>query len=99
MKVNIETVGFKADGKLVSFIEKKIDKLGRFHDGVLSADVKLRLEKDENKENKVAEINLRVPQNDLFAKRQSISFEESVDTVLDALKKQIEKHKERVLKR
>lgn len=99
MKVNIETVGFKADAKLVSFIEKKIDKLGRFHDGVLSADVKLRLEKDENKENKVAEINLRVPQNDLFAKRQSVSFEESVDTVLDALKKQIEKHKERVLKR
>lgn len=99
MNTKIETLGFKADAKLLDFVEKKVAKLNRFHDSVVAVDVKLRLEKDESKENKIAEISLKVPQNDLFAKRQTVSFEESVDTVIDALKKQLEKHKERSSKR
>lgn len=99
MNVKIETLGFKADVKLVEFVEKKISKLNRFSDAVVVADVKLRLENDESKENKIAEIGLKVPQNDLFAKRQSSSFEESVDGVIEALKKQLEKHKEKQQRR
>ncbi len=99
MNVQIESLGFKADQKLLDFIDKKVAKLTKFHDGVVAADVKLRLEKEETNENKIAEIKLRVPQNDLFAKRNSSSFEEAVDDVVEALRRQLKKHKEKQIGR
>lgn len=96
MNINIESLDFKADKKLLDFIEKKVNKLTKFYDGIVSADVKLRLEKEENKENKVAEVKLKVPQSDLFAKRNSTTFEEAVDNVTEALRKQLKKHKEKL---
>ncbi len=93
MNVQIESVGFKADKKLLDFIDKKVEKLTKIHDGVVAADVKLRLEKEESKENKIAEIKLRVPQNDLFAKRNNTSFEEAIDDVVEALRRQLKKYK------
>lgn len=95
MNINIESIDFKADKKLLDFIEKKVEKLTKFYDGIVSVDVKLRLEKDETKENKIAEIKLNVPQSDLFAKRNSDTFEESVDEVVEALRRQLKKHKEK----
>lgn len=99
MNINIESLDFKADKKLLDFIEKKVNKLTKFYDGIVSADVKLRLEKEENKENKVAEVKLKVPQSDLFAKRNSTTFEEAVDNVTEALRKQLKKHKEKLVGR
>ncbi|PVX50924.1 putative sigma-54 modulation protein [Balneicella halophila] len=99
MNVNIESLDFKADKKLLDFIEKKVDKLTKFYDGIVSADVKLRLEKEESKENKIAEIKLNVPQSDLFAKRNSTTFEEAVDDVVEALRRQLKKHKEKLMRR
>ncbi len=95
MNVNIESLDFKADKKLVDFIEKKVDKLAKFYDSIVSADVKLRLEKEENRENKVVDIKIGVPQNELFAKRNSKSFEEATDEVVEALRKQLKKYKEK----
>lgn len=99
MNVNIESLGFKADVKLLDFINKKIQKLSKLHDGLISADVKLKLEKEEGRENKIAEIKLMVPQDELFSKKKSTTFEESVDLVADALRRQLKKHKEKVQKR
>lgn len=96
MNINIESLDFKADQKLLDFIEKKVDKLSKFHDGIVNANVKLRLEKEEAKENKVAEIKLGVPQSDLFAKRNHATFEGAVDDVVEALRRQLKKHKEKL---
>ncbi len=95
MNVRIKALDFKADKKLVDFIEKKVEKLSKFYDSIVSADVKLCLEKEENRENKVVEIKISVPQNELFAKRNSKSFEESVDEVVEALRRQLKKYKEK----
>lgn len=43
--------------------------------------------------NKAAEVRLRVPGNDLFAKKQGPRFETALDECIDALRKQWEKHK------
>lgn len=99
MNVNIESLDFKADKKLLDFIEKKVNKLTKFYDDIVAANVKLRLEKEDAKENKYAEIKLNVPQSDLFAKRNSTTFEESVDDVIEALRRQLKKHKEKQLGR
>ncbi len=95
MKTKIQSVHFDADKKLLEFIQERIDKLTHYYDGIISSDVILRLE-NNGIDNKVAEIKLMIPGNDLFAKKQGKSFEEAIDTTLDALKTQVKKHKEKV---
>ncbi len=98
MNVNISSLHFKTDSKLEDFIQKKLTKLTGRYDGVLGSDVILKLDKSDSHENKVAEIKLNLKGMELFAKKQSKTFEEATDMAVDALKKQIEKHKERFKK-
>lgn len=95
MKVNINSVHFKTDKKLDSFITEKVEKLSDLYDGIIGSEVTLRVNNGEDHDNKVAEIRLLVPGNDLFAKKQSKSFEEATDIAVDALRKQLSKHKKK----
>jgi len=96
MNIRINAVRFDADIKLEQFIEKKVSKLSRYFDEIINAEVFLKLENTPDLENKVVEIKLDMPGNELFARKQSRSFEESTDIVVDALKQQILKHKEKL---
>lgn len=98
MKVNINAVHFKTDTKLENFIERKIGKLSGMFEGVIGSEVTLKVEQSEKKDNKIAEIRLLIKGYDLYAKKQSKTFEEATDTAIDALKKQLEKYKKRVKK-
>ncbi len=93
MNVKIQTVKFDADKKLVAFTEEKVAKLGRFSDDLLGAEVIFKLDKDVEMGNKVAVVKLNATGGELIAERQCKTFEESVDQCVDALKKQLEKHK------
>lgn len=95
MNVQIHSVRFDADKKLIDFVNQKIKKLVQYSDDIVNAEVYLRLDKDQDRENKISEIRLELPGGPLFAKKQSKSFEESTDDVIEALKKQITKHKEK----
>lgn len=95
MNVQIQSVKFDADARLVSFIEQKIAKLDRFVERATSAEVILKLDKDFEKGNKVATITLAVPGGELVAEAQCKTFEEAVDQSIDALKRQVEKHKDK----
>ncbi len=96
MKVKISSLHFRTDQKLDDFIESKVSKLYTLHDQITGSEVILKLDKDSSKENKVAEIKLDVPGADIYARKQSKSFEEATDLAVDALKKQLIKHKERL---
>lgn len=98
MNIKINSVHFKTDQKLDSFIEKKVQKLSAIHEGVMGSDVILKIDNSENRENKVAEIRVLLKGEELFAKKQSKTFEGATDMAVDALKKQLEKHKERFKK-
>lgn len=95
MKVKIQSVHFDADQKLESFIHNKLEKLISRNQNIVVADVTLRLDKAESVENKIAEIRLEVPGNNLFAKKQSKSFEEAADTAVEALNRQLVRYKEK----
>ena len=95
MNIRIKAVKFDADSKLEDFIQKKVSKLGKFFDDIITAEVFLKLENTADLENKVVEVKLDIPGSDLFARKQTKSFEESTDEVVDALKQQILKHKEK----
>lgn len=98
MKVSINSVHFKADNKLENFIQRKVGKLSGLFEGVIGTEITLKIDKAETKVNKVAEIRMQIPGYDLYAKKQSNTFEEATDTAVSALKKQLEKHKGRFKK-
>jgi putative sigma-54 modulation protein len=98
MNIQIHSVKFNADKKLIDFVNLKVDKLKQLSEDIVSAEVFLRLDNDQERENKITEIKLEYPKGPLFAKKQSKSFEESTDQVIDALKKQIKKQKEKLKK-
>lgn len=89
MKITIQTRGFKATKKLLSFITKKLNKLDELNNTIVEGHVVFRLDKSDVQENKICEIKLAVPGNDLFASRQTQSFEESASKVIRALKRQL----------
>ena len=95
MDTQMHAIHFKADQKLLSFIQERLNKLEQFNDQIVSAEVYLRLDKDREKENKIAEIKLHVPGKDMFAKKQCKSFEEATNVAVEALRRQIMKDKTR----
>ena len=95
MQIQVHSVRFDADKKLIAFIEEKVEKLTLFSDNIIGADIYLRVDKGESIENKVSEIKLLVPGKDLFAKKTSKSFEAAVDDAVEALRRQIKKYKEK----
>jgi len=99
MQVQVHSVHFDADVKLLNFVKGKLNKLEQFHDQIIGTEVFLRLDKNDLNQNKVAEIKLAVPGKDLFAKKQSKSFEEATDTAVEALRKQIRKYKTKMSSR
>ncbi|MCF8225186.1 MAG: HPF/RaiA family ribosome-associated protein [Bacteroidales bacterium] len=99
MNVKIHSVKFDADKKLISFIEEKVNKLYLYYDEILGAEIFLRLDKDSaERENKVVEIKLDVARNPLFSKKQCKTFEEATDLSVDAMRKQLLKHKNKLRK-
>jgi putative sigma-54 modulation protein len=93
MNVKIHSIHFDADEKLVGFIEGRLQKLLLFYEDIINAEVYLRLEDVEDKDNKVTEVRLEIPGKTVFAKKQSKTFEESTDNTIEALRRQLQKQK------
>lgn len=92
MKLQIHSIHFDADQKLIAFIQKKADKLETFYDRIVDGEVFLRLN-NSGIENKTVEIKINVPGNQLFAKEKATSFEEATDLATEALRRQLRKIK------
>ncbi|WP_251623468.1 ribosome hibernation-promoting factor, HPF/YfiA family [Odoribacter lunatus] len=95
MEVKINAVGFSASSQLEDFIQKKISKLDKYNDSILRIEVNLKLEKDDNLENKVVEVRVDVKGQDVFAKKNARKFEDAVDELYDVVKRQLVKIKEK----
>ena len=93
MDIKIHSIRFDADTKLLEFITAKVRKLIQYYDDIIGAEIFLRLDRSHDLENKVVEIRLTLPGSELFAKKHSKTFEESTDLSVEALRRQIIKHK------
>ena len=93
MNIQIHSLRFDADKKLLDFVTQKVNKLAQLSDDIVNAEVFLRLDKDDERENKITEIKVEYPRGPLFARKQSKTFEEANELVVDALKRQIVKQK------
>ncbi|RAW03093.1 ribosome hibernation-promoting factor, HPF/YfiA family [Pseudochryseolinea flava] len=95
MKLQVQSIHFDADRKLIDFIQRKLDKLHTFYDRVVDGEVFLRLN-NEGIENKTVEIKLRVPGSLLFATEKARSFEEATGLAATALQMQLRKFKTKI---
>lgn len=100
MKVQMHSIRFDADQKLIDFIQKKIDKLETIYDRIVDAEVIMKLGqnvagKNDNYGNKLVEIRLNIPGQQLFAKEHSPSFESAADLAIDALRRQLKRFKQK----
>lgn len=96
MNVKITALHFKADKKLEEFIQEKISKVEKLSDGIIGAEVILKIENTEKPENKISEIKLKIKGFDLHAEKTSSSFEAATDLAVEAIRKQLTKSKEKM---
>ncbi|MDD6102994.1 MAG: ribosome-associated translation inhibitor RaiA [Bacteroidales bacterium] len=92
MNINIQSIKFDADQKLLDFINKKVGKLEKFFDNIVRCDVNLTLQPDHKKSVKVI---LGIPGDDLVIERTADTFEDAVVDCVDVLQDQIVKIKEK----
>ncbi|MBL7683995.1 MAG: ribosome-associated translation inhibitor RaiA [Flavipsychrobacter sp.] len=98
MNVQIQSVHFEADSKLLEHVNKKLDKLRTFHDRIIGVEVYLVLDNVvHNIKDKVAEIKVHIPKHTFFVKHQSKAFEESFDLAFNSMVNRIKRQKEKTL--
>ncbi len=97
MEVQIQSIHFDADQKLLEYVHKKLQKLEKIYERIVSVEVYLKLEeKSSHIKDKTVEIKLHIPQQRLFAKEQSKVFEDAVNASMDSIMRQLKKHKEKL---
>ena len=94
MKINVQATNFNVDQKLVDFTQRKIDKLYKFYDKILTVDVLFKVENTANRINKFAEIKVGIVGESVVVKKLCKSFEESVDLSVKAVERMLIRHKE-----
>lgn|SRR5689334_12251877 len=98
MNVQIQTVHFDADSKLISRVNEKLEKLKTFHDRIVGIEVYLILDNvAHNIKDKIAEIKVYVPKHSYFVKHSSKAFEESFDLAFNSMVNQLKRQKEKAL--
>jgi ribosomal subunit interface protein len=95
MKVHIQTLDFTPRQDLLDLVNEKVERLEKFSDRIVESRVVLRVEKSETRNNKVCEVRVVLPGNDLFVKKQFNSFEEGIQKVTDTLSRQLNEWKEK----
>ena len=109
MKINVQSIKFDADQKLLDFIDKKVGKLEKFFDNIISCDVALTVQPDHGDNiiscdvaltvqpdhGKTVKVRLGIPGDDLIIERTAPTFEDAVVDCVDVLQDQIIKMKEK----
>ena len=98
MNISIKSLHFHADQKLVTYIEKKINRLNRYFDrNNVEAEIHLKLQDSGGRvQDKITEVKLRVPGGWVMDKKTSKTFESAITASVDTLKRQLVRHKEKM---
>lgn len=96
MKVNVHAVNFTVDRKLVGYVQERLNKLEKYYDKVVYSDVFFKLDNNNAKENKIAEIKINVPGDEFIVKKQCKTFEEAVELCAGSMERLLMKRKQKV---
>ena len=95
MQINLEALPDTATEQLKSLVNEKVERLGKFYDRIVEADVYLK-EGNDPANGSIAEIRLNVPNDTLFCEEKAQSFEEAIDKASRAMERQVKRFKEKL---
>ena len=95
MRTTIQAVNFDIAEKLEKYIQKKTAKFNKLLDDSVELQLRLKVIKRETNMNKESQAQLVGFGGEFFAQKTADTFEEGIDDVLDAVSRQVRKHKEK----
>lgn len=96
MKVYMQAIGFSANESLEDYLNEKLSKLDNYFDQIVAANVFLKLDNNNSKDNKIVEVKLEVPGDDIVVTKNGVEFTEAIDLAMDTLKRLVIKKKEKM---
>jgi len=91
MNVSITSRHYKAPQDIKEYVEQKVEKMSKFHNGIVGCEVILERGHDDES----VEIRLKTPGKTLRVKETSNDMTKSVDLAVDRLERQLKKHKQK----
>ena len=91
MNINFQSVNYNADIKLIEFAEKRIKKISQFYVNIVSVYVYTKVENSSDRINKLVELKIGIPGEDVVVKKVAKTFEEAINLAVNSA--------ERILKR
>jgi len=99
MEIIINSVNFKADTMLETFVKEKVSKLFHQCNTIIRANVTLREAEKGSFENKLCEIRLMIPGNDHFVRKCTAVYEKSILQAVEGLQKIIRREKIKAIRK
>ncbi len=97
MDKTIEPVNFTINDELRDEIHVIFDKLPKFNDRIISADIYLKALKESSGNLKKVDVRVFLPGKDLFVEQEADSFISAAQQAFDRLKLLVKKEKEKAL--
>jgi len=93
MEINIQFVKMPTSEHMEAFAIKKLKKLAKKFDWIMTADVFYKLDKDPKGKGKICDIKLSLPGPRIYASSNEEGFELATDKTINDLLKQLKKRK------
>ena len=95
MNINFQSLNYKADQKLIQFAEKRIDKLSQFYHQIIHVFIFTKVENNSNKINKLVELKIGVPGDEVIVKKKAKTFEVGINLVAETAERILKKLKQK----
>lgn len=95
MEIRIQSIHFDASEQLQAFVTKKASKLEKIYEDIKKVEVSLKVVKPETAENKEVSVKVLIPSGEFYVDKVADTFEEATDLCVEALERQLSKHKEK----
>lgn len=96
MEKTIEPVNFNASRELIQHIDEMFDKLVRFNDQIVKADIYLKSLRETPERSKKIEVRVFLPGKDVFVDQEGETFKTAAQKAFDRLKVILGKEKDKL---
>ncbi|HMC02082.1 MAG TPA: ribosome-associated translation inhibitor RaiA [Flavobacteriaceae bacterium] len=94
MTINIQYVHMSRSEAMDTYVNKKLEKLGKKYEWVISAEVHFEKENDPSDKGKICKMELSLPGPRIFAVSNETTFENAVKKTISDLEIQLKKRKQ-----
>ncbi len=87
MVTEIRAVQFKASSRLIDLAHERLERIQQVYQRAVHATVFFRIDNNHLAENKIAEITLHIPGEDLVVRKEAKTFEKALSLAVDRLRR------------